>query len=199
MEKKYCVYCHVSPSGKRYIGITSRSPEKRWNYGFGYHGNEHFSRAIKKYGWNNFEHIVLCEGLTMKEASDMEIALIREYDTTNQDKGYNISLGGVNEGQMFSEEIGKKISEAKRGKPCPEWQREHLSKINKGKIPANLKSNHEKIMRRVEQFTIDGEYVATYKSLRTAGKECNVRESSIGNCCRGIYKTAGGYVWRYVL
>lgn len=29
-NKKYCVYMHTSPSEKRYIGITSQSPEARW-------------------------------------------------------------------------------------------------------------------------------------------------------------------------
>ena len=53
-ENNYTVYMHISPSNKRYIGITSKSVNKRWNNGLGYIKNDHFWRAIQKYGWNNF-------------------------------------------------------------------------------------------------------------------------------------------------
>ena len=33
-ENKWCVYMHTSPSGKKYIGITSQeNPERRWGAG----------------------------------------------------------------------------------------------------------------------------------------------------------------------
>ena len=35
-NKKFCVYEHVFPNGKRYIGITSKKPEARWENGSGY-------------------------------------------------------------------------------------------------------------------------------------------------------------------
>lgn len=197
MENCWCVYCHISPSGKRYIGVTSKKPEKRWNYGYGYHGNSHFERAIRKYGWDSFQHIIMLEGLTMEEASEMEIALIQKYDSTNKEKGYNISLGGINEGQVFSQETKDKISKAKRGKPCPQWQKEHLAVLNKGKIPANLDDIHKKNQKPVDQLDADGNYIATYPSIRIAGKECNVPENGVGLCCRGVNKTCGGYRWRF--
>ena len=197
MENNYSVYCHISPSGKRYIGITGKDPKRRWNYGGGYYGNEHFTRAIKKYGWDSFEHVIICDGLSAKEASEMEIELIRKYDTTNQEKGYNIALGGMNENQQFSPEIRKKISEAKRGKPCPEWQKKHLAKINKGKIPTNLTEIHKKNQKMVDQLDLCGNHIASFPSIRIAGKECGLPENSIGLCCRGIYKTSGGYRWRF--
>lgn len=47
--KDYVVYMHVLPNKKRYIGITCRKPEYRWNYGKGYIENKHFYNAILKY------------------------------------------------------------------------------------------------------------------------------------------------------
>ena len=32
----YIVYMHTTPSGKRYIGITAQTVERRWQNGFGY-------------------------------------------------------------------------------------------------------------------------------------------------------------------
>ena len=46
----FCVYMHISPNNKRYIGLTSRKPEHRWNNGKGYKGNSYFTNAINKYG-----------------------------------------------------------------------------------------------------------------------------------------------------
>lgn len=65
MDKTYTVYMHVSPSNKVYVGMTKRNPVKRWGYnGYCYKNNDHFSRAIKKYGWDNFQHLILFSNLT---------------------------------------------------------------------------------------------------------------------------------------
>ena len=106
-EKKYTVYMHVAPNGKRYIGITSRKPEKRWGHGTGYKENGHFFRAIKKYTWEKIEHIVLADCLTKKEACEMEKSLIAEYRTTDPEYGYNHTDGG--EHYEFNEETIKRL------------------------------------------------------------------------------------------
>lgn len=93
--KSYMVYMHVSPSGKRYIGITSNSSMCRWGKtGNGYKTQQYFYRAIEKYGWDNFEHIIIAKGLDKETAKWLEIELIREWDTTDKNKGYNLSPGG---------------------------------------------------------------------------------------------------------
>ena len=93
-----CVYCHTNKiNGKRYIGITQNKPNRRWQNGYGYKDrNSHFYNAIKKYGWENFEHIILEENLTRKEASEKEKYYIRLYNTNNENYGYNITSGGDN-------------------------------------------------------------------------------------------------------
>ena len=63
--ENYKVYIHRNKiNGKVYIGITKQKPENRWRNGKGYKQNIKFYRAIEKYGWNNFEHIVLVDNLT---------------------------------------------------------------------------------------------------------------------------------------
>ena len=93
-----CVYCHTNKiNGKRYIGITQNKPNRRWQNGYGYKDrNSHFYNAIKKYGWENFEHIILEENLTRKEASEKEKYYIKLYNTNNENYGYNITSGGDN-------------------------------------------------------------------------------------------------------
>lgn len=81
-------------NGKIYIGITGRKPEDRWQNGKGYKYNTHFWNAIQKYGWDGFEHVILNNNLTKEEARLKEIEYIKLYNTTNQDKGYNLKRGG---------------------------------------------------------------------------------------------------------
>ena len=74
-ERKYKVYMHISPIGKKYIGITKQSLKKRFDNGRGYKGCFRFKKAIDKYGWENIEHILLKDNLTEEEAKKMEIDL----------------------------------------------------------------------------------------------------------------------------
>jgi predicted GIY-YIG superfamily endonuclease len=61
----YSVYIHINKSNnKKYIGITSQKPEKRWGNGKNYKKNTYIRRAIDKYGWDNFEHIILKTNLS---------------------------------------------------------------------------------------------------------------------------------------
>ena len=103
---EYVVYMHTSPSGKRYIGITSICPATRWARGNGYVNNTHFSNAILKYGWDNIRHEILCRRLTKEQAKEKEIELIAEYDAANNKRGYNKTAGGDTNVPLFGEANG---------------------------------------------------------------------------------------------
>lgn len=108
----YCVYCHTSPSGRKYVGISS-DPKKRWSSGKGYSKNYIFYRAIKKYGWDNIKHEVLFDNLTETEASNIEARLVREWNLTDRRYGYNIREGGSN--GAHSERSRKLMSASRMG------------------------------------------------------------------------------------
>lgn len=94
-------------NGKVYIGMTN-NPKRRWRYGGieykppkGENPNgRRFWNAIKKYGWDNFEQIVLEQGLTYEEALEVEKGYIDLFDSTNKKHGYNVSEGG-NGGRVY--------------------------------------------------------------------------------------------------
>lgn len=91
----YTVYIHTNnANGLKYVGITSRKPEERWQGGHGYRKQAVFWNAIVKYGWNNFTHEIVAAGLTAEAAWELEKALIARYNTTNRRCGYNRSVGG---------------------------------------------------------------------------------------------------------
>lgn len=117
VENNYTVYMHKNKiNGKVYVGITSQKPQHRWgNNGVNYKKGLRFYNAIQKYGWDNFEHIILFTSLTKQQAEQIEIILIREYKSNNIKYGYNIANGGNSKGKQ-SEETKKKISKANKGK-----------------------------------------------------------------------------------
>ena len=83
-EHNYTVYMHICPNDKKYIGITGRNPQYRWNKGKGYLANEYFTNAINKYGWENIKHIILYKNLTKEEAEEKEIELIAFYKSNEK-------------------------------------------------------------------------------------------------------------------
>ena len=133
MENNYTVYMHKNKiNGKVYIGITRQEPKKRWLNGKGYKNNQYMINAIKKYNWNNFEHIILFKNLTKEEAEQKEIELIQFYKSNERNFGYNIENGGSSIG-FVSEETKKKISVALKNKKISNITKEKISKANKGK------------------------------------------------------------------
>ena len=112
-EKCYKIYVHINKTnGKKYFGQTKQDLRQRFRNGEGYKNSPKFYEAIKKYGWDGFEHILLFDGLTLEEANKKEEELIKEYDTINDKNGYNIAYGGDN--HDISEETVRKILEAKQ-------------------------------------------------------------------------------------
>lgn len=134
-EKKWCVYMHTNKiNGKKYVGITSKEPHKRWGKNGIHYKSQLFYRAINKYGWDKFEHEILFTNLEEKEAKQKEIELIKKYKSKNRNFGYNLTDGGDGT-------VGIKISEETR----TNLRTSHLGQIawNKGmKGEYKVKTSH---------------------------------------------------------
>lgn len=136
----YTVYIHVAPNGKKYVGITCQNIYKRWGHnGMGYYEKRRknqlpFWNAIQKYGWNNFEHIIMAQNLSKEDACNLEIYLITKYKTTDRNYGYNITKGGEGVyGFTHSDETRKKLSNINKGKVIPDNVKLKISIANKGR------------------------------------------------------------------
>lgn len=116
-EKKFCVYKHILPNGKSYIGLTCKKPEHRWGKGgSGYKGNVLFWRAIIKYGWDNISHEIVSKGVSKEEAIRIERDEIIKNGTKDPFRGYNLTDGGEGTRGFFpSEETRQKLSIARIG------------------------------------------------------------------------------------
>ena len=196
-ENNYIVYMHKNKTNNKvYIGITKQKPEYRWNDGNGYK-TQLFYKAIKKYGWENFEHIILCKQLSKKEAELKEVELIKKYKSHCCEYGYNV-LNDVNKNKternlskkrkkrIVSEITKQKLRKANLGKRLSFATKEKLRKQKIGKH--NFKS-----MKKVLCI----ETGVVYEGLTIAYQNTNITISNIQSVCSGRSKTAGGYHWQY--
>lgn len=72
-----------------------------------------------------------------------------------------------------------------------QWRKYKVDKLDKV-------SKYYGWTKPVIQFTKSGEFIRTYESITIAAKEVGCSIDSIQGCCKGRYKTGGGYIWRYV-
>ena len=207
----YKVYIHKFPNGKAYIGITKQEPKIRWGGGNGYVRNEYMHRAIKKYGWENIEHIILFDGLSEEDACEIEKSLIKKYRTNEKEFGYNIESGG--QCSNLAESTKQKLREAHIGKSASEETREKMRASRKrflSENPEYYQKNLENIMCAVEkaaelkrksviQYDLDGNFLAVWNSTREAERVLGIYHSHIAKCCNKVpkYNTAGGDRWEY--
>lgn len=150
MEKSWIVYRHISPSNKVYVGITCQKLKYRWgqdgkNYlikdGDNYR-HPPFAQAILKYGWNNFIHEVILEGIPKSEADYAEKYLIKWYKLHGM--SYNCTDGGDGV-------IGIEATQEKRSKQSiamKEWYKNHippmLGRHHTEEARSKIKKNHSK-------------------------------------------------------
>lgn len=207
--KNWIVYKHTSPSGKVYIGITSRGI-KRWSSkDHSYANNPYFKSAIKKYSWGKFKHEILYSNLNKISAVTIEVDLIFYYK--NIKKCYNITDGG--EGclgchtKRHSEEFKLALSvrtsgknnyfygKSLKGEQHPMYRKHHteLSKIK-------MSNSKNIIKKQVGQYTLDGELINRYSCIREAERQTGVLHHHISRCCRKLpeCKTAGGFRWEFI-
>ena len=124
---------------KSYIGQTIESkPQKRWGLnGKGYIGKKdekttRFANAIRKYGWDNFEHEVI--GIVEAETKEQLVLDLDEWEKyyiwlyDSFYNGYNLTTGGTN-GKVHSEDTKAKISKSHIGKTHTEGTKQKLSYI----------------------------------------------------------------------
>lgn len=218
----YTVYQHKNKiNSKVYIGITMQEPEKRWGTnGNNYKSSPHFFAAIQKYGWDNFEHNILFTNFTREEACVKEQELIKMYNSTDRNFGYNSTSGGEN--FMMNEETKEKISQALKGnknglgKSCSEEKKEKISKAQKGrefseehkqKLSEAAQKRHTPCSEEKKKILSNNypnkkqvyceELNQVFESVQECSRQLSIPATNISKLCRGKGKTLKGYHLKY--
>lgn len=202
MKKTWTVYIHRNKiNSKQYVGITCKEkPEHRWNGGRGYKENPHFYSAIQKYGWGNFDHLIIANGIDEQAAKNLEKHLIYSLDTQNTQHGYNMTSGGDGTSNYHPSAITKaKLSNARRKENLSAETLKRRSDSLRGR---KFSEEHKRKIgdsnsKPVIMGEKDGTYIRTFRAARDAELECGISHSHISQCCNGQRKSAGGYLWRF--
>lgn len=204
MDKSYCVYKHTClQNGKVYIGTTSQNPETRWGRnGNRYYHNDYFSSAIAEYGWENFAHEIICEGLTLEEAQRKEIELISLFKSNEREFGYNLSSGGApGSGTHCSEEKKEKIRAGRLGYKCSDETRKKISEANRRRSPdVIMKIAESRRGKPSWNKGITGEASHSYGVVFSEERRLHISETTKGKPKTGTNKevldTQTGVVYR---
>ena len=195
---KYSVYKLTFPNNKVYIGMTSREPKKRWNYGFGYKKNKNMFSDILKYGWKNIKKEIIEEYESKEVAYQKEIDLIKEYQSINDKYGYNKSTGGIasKKGTKMSDSNKKMLLQRLKG------NKYHLNKLHsettKQKLSLIQKGQHRSVKTEFpKKQVICIETQNIYFSIAAAERDTGIGHSHISQVCQNKRHKAGGYHWKY--
>lgn len=191
---------------KVYIGQTSVSIKMRWLQHIKdskrpEKENRPLYRAMKKYGIDAF-HISLIE--ETDNPNEREMYWIKQYNSFHY--GYNATLGGEGRPYEFSTEEIENIIQLYNQKysirDIAIIVGHDSSTIKNKLVSLGLEvSNCRNLQMAVQQLDKKtGITVATYNSTHDAARALgdDRKNAHIRECCRGLRKSAYGYVWRFV-
>ncbi len=99
--------------------------------------------------------------------------------------------------QNFAKEQAEKEIAAAEEKERLQREREERRMQREAK-KAEIKEPNKKITRSVVKMNDDGEVLEIFESLAEAVKQTGINSKSIRDCCNGIQKHAGVFVWKYL-
>lgn len=201
-------------NGMIYVGKTLKTLEERWKVHKSDSTKERNNhrplyRALHEYGTDNFS-IELLEDVPEENLCEREIFWIEELKT--HEIGYNVSLGGAGKHLYDYEKIIELLGVgglsyakiAERVGCCVDTVSFVRKLYNIKHIPSN---NSENTSIAVEQYTLDEEYVQSFRSFREAGRWLIANgytkqtydggvSQHIGLVCMGRRKLAYGFLWK---
>lgn len=165
-----CLYKLTSPSGKSYIGISSKTMDARWHkhveHAMGKRDAGALYNALRKYGPENFirEQLVECDD--WETLCQMEIEAIQTHNTFSP-SGYNITFGGEGTLGPISDEARVRVSIAQKKRfqrpeererlfQCGEKGRQaHREKHKANRIDGRAPWEHQLYVKRTRQGSLE--------------------------------------------
>lgn len=225
MKRQFYIYKLTSPSGKVYIGQTYNIKERFYKYTNANCYKQYLlQRALKKYGWENFKKETLVNGFYEKNIINItERKLIKRYkklkislNITNGGEGRNTSAGEYNVASIPVLQFDKNgifikrwdnMSIAIRNLKLSRafYRTRKIDNFYKGYYWI-LESEYTKdyVFKRREnqrgsaviQYTISGEFIKEYRSIREAEIGNNIKLGTLWIAIKRNCKTSQGFQWK---
>ena len=205
----WTVYMHTCPNGKKYIGITSKSPEQRWRNGEGYR-KQAFFKAIRKYGWKNISHEILGVVDTAEEAALEETKYIAQYKTYLRKYGYNVAsstviVDGTPVPRCFEDVARRFVAERNRrfrkSRAMPQWLKDLTANPARERSPESRKRTGAGLLSFqrakavvVVQFDREWNPVAIWEGLSHLKKSTGINPYA---SLYGKGGLSGGFHWKH--
>lgn len=192
---------------EKYIGQTIRSINKRYyehicrlETTYDSQKNSKFHQALLIYGINNFSFVVL-EECQNDKLNEREIYWINYYDSFYN--GYNMTRGGSGLSFYDREEILElwqqqySFSEILNIINCSKTTLTNI--LNELNIPLEERRKRANLYKtkKVQQYTLNEEYIQTFNSVKEAAKAVNSYTSSISYACNHKLTCAAQFLWKY--
>jgi group I intron endonuclease len=194
-------------TGKVYIGITNQGAGARYRH----HWYEArigepapIHRSMAKYGEENFTLEIIDFADTYEELKEKEKYWIKQYDSMNREKGYNLTEGGDGTfGRMHSEETKDKIRQKAIGRKVSEETKKKMSEAQKKYKDAH-KAHADAIrvlnQKAVVAYDLEGNIVEEFNTTKECAEKYNTSSTTIKYYCRSEQpKVAKNFniIWRY--
>lgn len=160
---------------------------------------------VRERYWQDFYDVVSGRGLNCKltgteEKSGHQSQKTRENISTALRTFYTTAEGkAVRKRQVANTDKDKRArltvenTDYKKRSKSYDWVSLHKKRVENTDYAAIAK----KRWIEIEQYTKDGIFVTEWPSIKKAGEVLHIEKGSISGCCRGKYKSAGGFIWKY--
>lgn len=139
-----------------------------------------------------------------KKAQNLHVAHSEETKQKLREinKGENNPMFGKTHTETVKEQHSLRVS----GSNHPMFGKKHSEEtIQKIKDKRNAAVNQEEMSKKsaefnskkVLQFTLEGDFIKEFNSIKEAAQELNLTESSIGRRCRGIVKNPSKFIFKF--
>jgi group I intron endonuclease len=211
------IYKITNPKGKVYIGQT-QDIEIRWKYSY-YNitckQQPKLYNSLKKHGPENhmFEIIEEC---SLKQLNEREIFYKQQFidefgwdkvlfcnihDTGGGPKSeeHRKKIGIGNLGRKHSDVTKLKMSLKAIGRKYSDESKHKMSISKQGKKFSEEKKTNMKGKRckPILQYDLNNVFIKEWESFKDITNTLGFHNSGLCFCCKGIQKTAYGYIWKY--
>jgi group I intron endonuclease len=194
MTCRFTIYCHTNRvNGKRYVGQTVYSMEKRWTDHVSAAksskcGSPVFKRAILKHGPDAFDHEVLEVVWTQEEADAAESKWIEQL-TCRVPHGYNLKSGGGGNGRVHDDTkrlIGKAsrtwwqkmTPEERSARQAATWSPERTARAKLRVVPEEMRVRIGAASKKRWLEMTPEQQATKVENLRTPNRVTRLRETN---------------------
>jgi group I intron endonuclease len=218
VNKIVCIYKIVNPKGKVYVGQTIDYKKRMQQYSKGHcKPQRKLYNSFMKYGFQAHDMSIIT--LSTKENLDtLENGFITAFNCV--ENGLNLCSGGRYE-RVLSSESKKIMGEKMKGELNPNfgkstWNKgikqwantphpflgkklseEHKKKVREGNAKIYAKGGDNWKSVRINQYTLDGQFIRIWLSSKCVYRELGIDSSSVIKNCKGKLKTCKGFIFKY--